>query len=101
MGKNLKGKSIGRGICQRKDGIYQAKIYVKGTPKPIYLYDSNLNNLRAKKKQHELIKNQSLSSAAFMTLNDWFEHWMETVCAVKLKNTTIRNYYDNYNRRYY
>ena len=98
MGKNLKGKSIGRGICQRKDGIYQAKIYVKGTPKPIYLYDSNLNNLRAKKKQHELIKNQSLSSAAFMTLNDWFEHWMETVCAVKLKNTTIRNYYDNYNR---
>ena len=23
---------------------------------------------------------------------------MNTVCAVKLKNTTIRNYYDNYNR---
>ena len=23
MGKNLKGKSIGCGICQRKDGIYQ------------------------------------------------------------------------------
>lgn len=43
MGKNLKGKNIGRGICQRKDGIYQAKIYLKMTPKPIYLYDSNLN----------------------------------------------------------
>lgn len=98
MGKNLKGKSIGRGICQRKDGIYQAKIYITGTPKPIYLYDSNLNKLRAKKKQQELIKNQNLSSAAFMTLNDWFDHWMETVCAVKLKNTSIRNYYDNYKR---
>lgn len=49
MGKNLKGKSIGRGICQRKDGLYQAKVYMKGSPKPTYLYDSNLNNLRAKK----------------------------------------------------
>ena len=49
MGKNLKGKSIGRGICQRKDGIYQAKIYMKGSPKPTYLYDSNLNNLRIKR----------------------------------------------------
>ena len=33
-----------------------------------------------------------------MILDDWFEQWMETVCAVKLKNTTIRNYYNNYNR---
>ena len=44
MGKNLKGKNIGRGFCQRKDGIYQAKIYLKMTPKPINLYDSNLNS---------------------------------------------------------
>ena len=22
MGKNLKGKEIGKGICQRKDGLY-------------------------------------------------------------------------------
>ena len=99
MGKNLKGKSIGRGICQRKDGIYQAKIYMKGSPKPTYLYDSNLNNLRIKKRHLEFIKNQNLSSKhALMILDDWFEHWMETVCSVKLKNTTIRNYYDNYNR---
>lgn len=49
MGKNLKGKSIGRGICQRKDGLYQAKVYMKGNPKPTYIYDSNLNSLRLKK----------------------------------------------------
>ena len=25
MGKNLKGKEIGKGICQRKDGYYVAR----------------------------------------------------------------------------
>ena len=25
MGKNLKGKEIGKGICQRKDGTYVAR----------------------------------------------------------------------------
>lgn len=99
MGKNLKGKSIGRGICQRKDGLYQAKIYMKGSPKPTYLYDSNLNNLRARKKHLEFMKTKNLSTIqSMMILNEWFDQWMETVCAVKLKNTTIRNYYDNYNR---
>lgn len=99
MGKNLKGKSIGRGICQRKDGLYQAKVYMKGNPKPTYIYDSNLNSLRLKKKHLEFMKSQNLSTTqSIMILDDWFEHWMNTVCAVKLKNTTIRNYYDNYNR---
>lgn len=99
MGKNLKGKSIGRGICQRKDGLYQAKVYMKGNTKPTYLYDSNLNNLRLKKKHLEFMKTQNLSTTqSLILLDDWFERWMGTVCAVKLKNTTIRNYYDNYNR---
>ena len=99
MGNNLKGRSIGRGICQRKDGIYQAKVYLKGNPKPIYLYNSNLNKLRIEKKHIESIKNQQFSfQQSLLILDDWFEQWMETVCAVKLKNTTIRNYYNNYNR---
>ncbi len=25
MGKNLKGKECGKGICQRKDGLYYAR----------------------------------------------------------------------------
>lgn len=58
MGKNLKGKNIGRGICQRKDGLYQAKIYLKLSPKPVYFYDSNLNSLRAKKKHFEQMKSK-------------------------------------------
>ena len=29
MGKNLKGKECGQGICQRKDGLYFARFYSK------------------------------------------------------------------------
>lgn len=29
MGKNLKGKECGKGICQRKDGLYFARFYAK------------------------------------------------------------------------
>ena len=29
MGKNLKGKEIGKGICQRKDGKYSARYTAK------------------------------------------------------------------------
>ena len=29
MGKNLKGKECGKGICQRKDGLYFARFYSK------------------------------------------------------------------------
>lgn len=27
MGKSLKGKDVGLGICQRKDGLYEARYY--------------------------------------------------------------------------
>ena len=29
MGKNLKGREIGKGICQRKDGKYSARYIAK------------------------------------------------------------------------
>ena len=70
MGKNLKGKNIGRGICQRKDGLYQAKVYLKGNPRPIYLYDANLNRLKQRKKKYDFIKSQDVEiDKAVMTLN--------------------------------
>ena len=33
MGKNLKGKELGKGLYQRKDGRYEARIFVRGTGK--------------------------------------------------------------------
>lgn len=35
MGKGLKGKEPGIGICQRKDGLYTARFISRGTGKSV------------------------------------------------------------------
>ena len=35
MGKDLKGKELGVGICQRKDGLYTARFVSKRTGKSV------------------------------------------------------------------
>ena len=47
MGKDLKGKDLGKGITQRKDKIYQAT-YTDRFGKRRYIYDSSLKKLRQK-----------------------------------------------------
>lgn len=42
LGKDLNGKELGRGIYQRKDKRYEARILLKGSSKPISLYGYNL-----------------------------------------------------------
>ena len=44
MGKNLKGKELGKGLYQRKDGRYEARIFVRGTGKTFSIYGTNLQH---------------------------------------------------------
>ena len=46
MGKNLKGKELGKGLYQRKDGRYEARIFVRGTGKTFSIYGTNLQHLK-------------------------------------------------------
>lgn len=39
MGKDLKGKELGNGITQRKDGRYMARFTVDGKTHTIYEFD--------------------------------------------------------------
>ena len=43
MGKNLKGKELGKGLYQRKDGRYEARIFVRGTGKTFSIYGTIYN----------------------------------------------------------
>ena len=44
MGKDLKGKELGVGLYQRKDGRYEAKATIDGVK--INLYDMSLSKLK-------------------------------------------------------
>ena len=45
MGKSLKGKELGKGIVQRKDGSYMARFTEQG--KTHTIYGKNLNELKS------------------------------------------------------
>lgn len=99
MGCDLKGKNLGKGICQRKDGIYQARIYKSGYDKPVYLYSRKLNVL--KQQRDDIIRKQGFGlelTQINQTVNHWFEQWMSLYIVGKTKPTTVRNYIESYDR---
>lgn len=72
MGKDLKGRELGKGLYQRKDGRYEARTKINGSDVSIYGF-----NLRELKKDFQELKEQAQSSIDFrrkhITLNEWFE----------------------------
>ena len=89
MGKDLKGKELGRGFYQRKDKRFEAKAIVNGIK--IDLYDTNLANL--KKTFAEAKREAELGVAGKFvnaTLNEWFEFWFDTYKAPTIKKQSIR-----------
>lgn len=98
-GKDLKGKELGKGLCQRKDGLYQARVYKPGYSVPIYLYNAKLSEL---KRERETILQKQKAGASInqitQTVNHWFEEWMKLYVVGRLKATTIRNYIASFNR---
>lgn len=97
MGKNLKGKELGKGICQRKDRLYTAR-FVDKTGKRhekcfVSLPDAR-NWLEETKYQYKHGNSLSLSK---MTVDNWFEYWINNIVC-DLAPNTVRNYRERYTR---
>lgn len=94
MGKNLKGKELGKGLSQRPDGRYMGRAQIEGHP--IVLYDWNLKDLKQKlavaideTKRSMLMPGKNGKS---ITLNEWFEEWYSKYKAPTLKNGGSASY---------
>lgn len=98
MGKDLRGKELGIGISQRKDGLYTARF----------------TNKFGKRKQQYFRKLQEcrqwLANAQFEdehgnvlrcenpTVDAWFDYWIENIKGQTIRDNTKRNYLDRYKR---
>ena len=95
MGKDLKGKELGLGISQRKDGLYTAR------------YTDRWGNRKQKyfKKLQEC--RQWIANAQFddehgnpllgePTVNVWFDYWIDNVKGGNIRYHTRKNYVDRY-----
>jgi integrase len=97
MGKNLKGKEIGKGICQRKDGLYVARFvnrYGNRTTKCFPTIPEAKNWLSEAKYADS---HEEVFVPSEMTVDDWFDFWIENIVDDLAPNTR-RNYRERYNR---
>lgn len=98
MGKNLKGKELGRGITQRKDGKYSAK-FSNTNGKRIEKYFDKLSEARKWLEEAKYEdKHGDISSSASMTVDAWFNYWITEIKGRTVRWTTIRIYQDRYEK---
>ena len=95
MGKDLKGKDLGVGIYQQKDGYYCAR-YVNRFGKRKAKRFKKLQECRQWIAEATYIDEHSdLEQAAEMTVDAWFEYWIE-IKKQTVRYNTVRNYSERY-----
>ena len=93
MGKDLKGKDLGKGFSQRKDGRYEARAVINSVK--IDLYDLNLSNLKKifEKEKARVLRNEK-NIRTNVTLLEWYEEWFEKCKSPQLKSEASRKTYN-------
>lgn len=80
MGKNLKGKECGKGIHQRKDGLYSAR-FVDRFGKRHEKYFQTLPEARNWIEDSKYAdKHDDIFVPTDMTVDEWFNFWIENNC---------------------
>ena len=97
MGKDLKGKELGVGITQRKDGLYQGR-YKDRFGKYKTIYNNKLGDLR-KELAIAIADNQLYTSVRDeIKLDDWFKRWVDVYKKKSVRPNTLREYTHIYNK---
>lgn len=98
MGKNLKGKELGKGISERKDGRYQGR-YVNRFGDRKTVYGSSVKEVKNLLVQAEL-NEQKMSNIVDdkIMLDDWFEKWMRVYKEPVVRLSTKTMYKSMYTR---
>lgn len=97
MGKDLKGKELGQGISQRKDGLYQAR-YTDRWNKRKTIYNKSLRELRNQLAEAMSNNKKFLNIKEDMTLDEWFDRWMGIYKEKSIRPNTKREYVHIYQK---
>ena len=94
MGKNLKGKECGKGICQRKDGLYVAR-FVDRSGKRCEQYFKTLPEARNWLEDARYTDKHDIFIPSSLTVDEWFDCWIDNIVGDLAPNTR-RNYRERY-----
>ena len=95
MGKNLKGKECGKGICQRKDGLYCAR-FVDKSGKRHEKYFRTIPEARNWIEEAKYAdKHEEVFVPSDTIVDELFDFWIENIVG-DLAPNTLRNYRERY-----
>lgn len=95
MGKSLRGKECGKGICQRKDGLYSARFVSSEGKRQVKCFSllPEARNWLDDAKYAD--KHENIFVSPDMTVDVWFEFWVAHIVGDLAPNTR-RNYRERY-----
>lgn len=96
MGKDLKGKELGKGYCQRKDKSYCVR-FVNRFGVRQTIYDNSLSNLKRKHKEALQQDASHTNVKKTYTLDEWYKEWM-SIYKFGLRDTTLQYYNQVYEK---
>lgn len=91
MGKDLKGKELGKGVRQNKNGKYEARYIDRfGNRKSVYA----TSKVEIRKKLQKALKENSENESVkrHMTIKQWYEEWMSIYKIPAVRPNTKRHY---------
>lgn len=97
MGKDLKGKDLGVGITQQKNGLYNAGFVDKLGKRRVRRF-KKLQECRKWLDEAKYIdEHSSITEANTMMVDAWFEYWI-SIKEKTVRPNTVRNYRERYHR---
>lgn len=88
MGKDLKGKELGKGIRQKKCGVYEARALIKGIS--INVCKPTLKECKIEfELQKEKVENNINVRSKNVTLDTWYDEWFDKYKKSKVKESSV------------
>ena len=95
MGKSLRGKECGKGICQRKDGLYSARFVSSEGKRQVKCFSSLPEARNWLEDAKYADKHEDVFVPSDTTVDAWFSFWIENIVG-DLAPNTLRNYRERY-----
>lgn len=96
MGKDLRGKELGQGLSQRKDGRYSARFKSKSGKRVEKYFDKIVDARRWITEAKYDDEHSNIGAASQMTVDTWFDSWIASREKI-VKPNTVRNNRERYN----
>ena len=95
MGKSLRGKECGKGICQRKDGLYSARFVSSEGKRQVKCFSSLPEARNWLEDAKYADRHEDVFAPPDMTVTEWFEFWISHIVGDLAPNIK-RNYRERY-----